>query len=140
MTDELIIRINKNVCERHFIIVELYSDISNVKNFNDDECSLLAVNIYLLKFCFYSCSDHNKTLARPEDSLSRTSAHMPTNKMGLFELTFLLSHYCKPHLSIICKFRRVSFFSCIEQEDKTLYQILVCIVDGVTRLKSHITQ
>lgn len=29
-------------------------------------------------------------------------------------------------------------FSCIEQEDKTLYQILVCIVDGVKRLKSHI--
>lgn len=43
VTDELIIRINKNVCEKHFIIVELHSVVSNVKNFNNDECSLLAV-------------------------------------------------------------------------------------------------
>lgn len=42
-TDELIIRILKNVCERHFIIDEVHTVVTNVKSFNDDECSLLAV-------------------------------------------------------------------------------------------------
>lgn len=51
VTDELIIRIKKKLCERHFIIVELHSVVSNIKNFNDDECSLLAVK-YLSSWIF----------------------------------------------------------------------------------------